>query len=74
MKTYIYVKAKNFDGYEIKKVYISNPENVWMTLSEFIQYKEQQIEITHLISYNSGESLLFTHGVKPVIISSNKTN
>jgi len=71
MKSWIFVLDK-FDGVSLKKIYVSNPDDVQMMVGEKIDYKGHEVEITDLVAYREGYMGNVTKGVKCVILKSIK--
>lgn len=66
-KSFIFVLDK-FDKSTVKKVYLSSPDKVVMTIGEDIEYNGQQIEVTNVVFYEKGYEGKMTYGVECVIL------
>jgi hypothetical protein len=71
MKSWIFVLDK-FDGVSLKKIYVSNPDDVQIMIGEKIDYKGYEVEVTDLVVYREGYMGNVTKGVKCVILKSIK--
>ncbi|MFA5048915.1 MAG: hypothetical protein WC516_07880 [Patescibacteria group bacterium] len=72
-KSYIFVRDKQFDGsIGIKKIYLSNPNKVYMMVGEQIIYNGQKVEVIDVVFYERGYIGIVTRGVKCVILNENK--